>query len=288
MSGSALSKKLHKALGARIIRSQALPGGDIADVSLLELENHTYVVAKRPRMDQPDTTATEAMMLKYLAKNSALPVPKVLFQTRGMLVISYIPNSAQADSKQASENAAIHIAKLHQSTSNQFGFKENTCIGLLPQLNTFDNSWANFFKEQRLLAMARSCLNTGKIDQTFYDRIAQLSQKLCDLIPEEPKASLLHGDLWSGNMLFSQDKAVGFIDPAISYGHNEMDLAFIELMGGLSDHFFDAYQHAIPIDAGFHEERKFIYQLWPLLVHVRLFGGGYVQDVANILSKFGC
>lgn len=287
MSGSALSKKLHKALGARIIRSQALAGGDIADVSLLELENHTYVVAKRPRMDQPDTTATEAVMLKYLAKNSTLPVPKVLFHTRGMLVISYIPSNLQTDAKQGAESAAEHIANLHQNTSTQFGFKEDTCIGPLPQLNTPNDNWVSFFKQQRLLAMARSCLNTGKIDQALYARINEFSGKLDDLIPAEPKASLLHGDLWAGNMLFSDNNAVGFIDPAISYGHQEMDLAFIELMGGLDKRFFEAYHHQTPIDPDFHKERKHIYQLWPLLVHVRLFGGGYVNDVANILTKFG-
>lgn len=291
MAGS-ISQKLEAALGARIIRTRPLSGGDIADVSLLTLDDNRQVVAKRPRMDQPDTTAVEKMMLKHLGSKSDLPVPEVLFQSKGLLVISYLAHQGTTDAAAAAENVARHVAALHavrpKGSRPYFGFDKDTYIGPLPQLNKPEGDWRTFFIERRLLAMASSAARTGKMPNDLLDRVQQLSTKIEDLLPATPPSSLLHGDLWAGNMLIDGTKAVGFIDPAISYGHAEMDLAFIDLMGGLHQRFFDAYSSIRPIDTEFFETRKFLYQLWPLLVHVRLFGGGYVRQVEAILSRFGC
>ena len=284
--------KLAKALGGRIIKSRALAGGDIGDVSLLTLENHTEAVAKRPCADQPDTTAVEAMMLKHLSKQSALPVPKVLVQSNSMLVMSYIPNKGITDPIRAAESTAGHIANLHKvrpkSRKPFYGFEKETVIGPLPQINTPTENWCKFFTEHRLLGMAKSCMNVSRFDAEFMDRLKKLASKLPDMLPATPESSLLHGDLWAGNILVDGVKAVGFIDPAISYGHREMDLAFVAVMGGLDPAFFDAYHALYPIDAGFHEERKALYQLWPLLVHVRLFGGRYRGQIETILEQFDC
>jgi fructosamine-3-kinase len=284
------AQKLAAALGARITASRALPGGDIADVSLLTLDNHTEVVAKRPRMDQPDTTAVEAMMLKHLAKVSDLPVPKVLFQQKNMLVISYVPHKGVTNGQQAARDIAEHVAKLHDVTATAkkpYGFEKDTFIGPLPQVNTAAQNWVDFYRDNRLAKMVTSCQNVGRIDSVLVQRLERLAAKLGDFLPVTPKSSLLHGDLWAGNMLIDGGRAAAFIDPAISYGHHEMDLAFIDLMGGLDDAFWHAYEEHSPIEPGFVEERKAIYQLWPLLVHVRLFGGGYVGQVENTLTHFG-
>jgi len=286
-----LIAKLNKTLGSRVVGSRALPGGDIADVSLLSLENHTHVVAKRPRADQPDTTAVEAKMLKHLAAHSALPVPKVLFQAKGMLVMGYVPHKGTKDADSAAADVAAHIAALHQvrpkGKCTTYGFEADTFIGPLPQVNHPSDNWANFFVEQRLIAMAQSCVNTGKLNSKQMASVEALANKLPDYLPSKPESSLLHGDLWAGNMLIDGDRVAAFIDPAISYGHREMDLAFIDLMGGLSPAFFDTYNDLYPIEDGFFDERKALYQLWPLLVHVRLFGGGYVRQVEAILERFG-
>lgn len=289
MAGS-ISSKLETALGSRIIKSRPLSGGDIADVSLLSLEDGRSVVAKRPRMDQPDTTAVEKMMLKHLKSKSKLPVPEVLFQTKGLLVISHIPHAGAGDLVAASADVARHVAGLHavrpKGSRPYFGFDKDTYIGPLPQQNKASGNWVEFFREHRLLAMAGSATRTGKMPAELMDRIETLADKLPDLLPATPPSSLLHGDLWSGNMLLDGAKAAGFIDPAISYGHAEMDLAFIEMMGGLAPTFFDSYSEISPIDTEFHTVRKYIYKLWPLLVHVRLFGGGYVGQVEAVVSMF--
>lgn len=291
MTGS-ISAKLEAALGAKIIKSRPLSGGDMADVSLLTLEDGRNVVAKRPRMDQPDTTAVEKMMLKHLKSKSPLPVPEVLFQTKGILVISYIENMGTTDQEAVAASAAQNVSELHavrpRGSRPFYGFDKDTFIGPLQQRNKPGDNWVDFFRDHRLLAMASSATRTGKMPKDLMVRIEAIAGKLDDFLPATPPSSLLHGDLWAGNMLMDGDKVVGFIDPAISYGHAEMDLAFVQLMGGLSALFFDAYNELSPIEPGFFEERMAIYQLWPLLVHVRLFGGGYIQQAEGILAKFGC
>lgn len=288
MAGS-ISAKLEKGLGSRIVGSKPLSGGDIADVSLLTLEEGRQVVAKRPRMDQPDTTAIEKMMLKHLSAKSTLPVPEVLFQAKGVLVMSYIPHMGTSNGVSAARDVASHVAALHavrpKSKNPYYGFEKDTFIGPLPQQNKPSDNWVEFFKDRRLLAMAASSARTGKLPAASMKRIETLAERLNEFLPDVPKPSLLHGDLWAGNMLIDGDRIAGFIDPAISYGHNEMDLAFIDLMGGLDPAFFAAYGEQNPIEAAFFEKRKTIYQLWPLLVHVRLFGGGYVGQVDKALAE---
>lgn len=290
MSGS-ISQKLESALGSKILQSRPLRGGDIADVSLLTLADTRQVVAKRPRMDQPDTTAIEKMMLRHLKSKSALPVPDVLFQTAGLLVLSYVQHEGIGDAASASVDVARHVAALHtvQPKGNRpyYGLDKDTFIGPLPQLNNPAADWCSFFRDNRLLAMAGSAVRTGKLPADIMARIDIFAKKIGDFLPTTPKSSLLHGDLWAGNILIDGNRVAGFIDPAISYGHAEMDLAFIDLMGGLDPKFFEGYNEISAIDAGFEAKRKIIYQLWPLLVHVRLFGGGYVDQVSQRLEKLG-
>ncbi|TNE61692.1 MAG: fructosamine kinase [Alphaproteobacteria bacterium] len=282
-----LARQLEKALGAAVTGSRPMRGGDIADVSRLSLSDGRTVVAKRPRADQPDTTATEAMMLTYLAEHSPLPVPKVLYQADGILVMEHIAHAGSTNAHKAAISIAGPVAALHRVTGKRFGFQTDTVIGPLGQQNREDDNWCRFFTENRLLAMAGSCARVARLSPGTMARIEKLAQKLPDLLPASPAASLLHGDIWAGNMLIDGETVAAFIDPAISYGDREMDLAFIALMGGLDPVFFDAYHAQYAIDAGFTRERCAIYQLWPLLVHVRLFGGGYVGQVESILARFG-
>jgi fructosamine-3-kinase len=289
MAGT-FAKTLEKAVGSRPVKSRFLDGGDIADVSRITLDDGRDIVAKRPRMDQPDTTQIEAKMLTYLRDHSNLPVPEVLYQENGLLVIDYIENQKPTDTQLMAESVADHLSQLHTTenpeTKTPYGFSIDTVIGPLEQRNTYNSNWSQFYGQNRLHAMGDQIARTGKVKLAFMDKLDQLISKLDNFLPKTPKASLLHGDVWRGNMLFQDNKIAAFIDPAISYGHHEMDLAFIDLMGGLDPMFFDAYHQISTIDAGFHEERKAIYQLWPLLVHIKLFGGGYVKDAETILDRF--
>ncbi|UTW55190.1 fructosamine kinase family protein [Kordiimonas sp. SCSIO 12610] len=289
MAGT-FAKNLEKALGSRPVKSRFLDGGDIADVSKITLEDGREIVAKRPRMDQPDTTRTEAAMLTHLRAVSGVPVPAVLHQEAGLLVIEFIVNNKVTDPSAAATSVAENLSKLHIASNTNakepFGFDTDTFIGPLEQRNSQSANWVDFFAQNRLFAMGDQIARTGRVNSDFMHKLDALIKKLADFLPTNPKSSLLHGDVWRGNLLFLDNQIAGFIDPAISYGHHEMDLAFVDLMGGLDSIFFDAYNQFIKIETGFHEERKAIYQLWPLLVHIKLFGGGYVRDAETIMDHF--
>lgn len=281
-----LLDRIEKALDRHPLGLEALPGGDIALVYQVNFFDGEQLVCKVTRPKTPSTTNTEARMLGYLKNHSDLPVPDVIYVDDQMLIMTQL-EAGDGLSAGAQEDAARHIAALHSNKADQFGLGFGTVIGTLAQPNEQLDSWVEFFRDQRLMHMAEVSRDIGRIDEAFYARIYRFSKTLPDLIGEPAKPSLLHGDLWTGNVLVKGDKISGFIDPAIYYGHAEMDLAFSTLFGTFGQRFFDAYKEYRAIDPGFYEERRDIYNLWPLLVHVRLFGGSYVKTVSNILTRFG-
>ncbi|GAB4136743.1 MAG: fructosamine kinase family protein [Sphingomonadales bacterium] len=283
-----MNERLANALGVSVEAIKRLSGGSIADVSAAKLGDGRTVVVKQPRAGAMLSTLTvEAMMLRYLAEHSSLPVPEVLHVEDDVLVLSFIPHSGglTATGERAAGRA---IAALHDVTADKYGFDVSTVIGPLLQANDRNDDWMAFFRDQRLLDMGRACLDAGRIDTGDFMRLERLAGKLGALIPRRPAACLLHGDLWGGNILGDGDRVAGFVDPAIYYGDPEMDLAFATLFGSVGSAFFVGYQEIRSINKGFFDSRRELYHLWPLLVHVRLFGGGYWGQVEAILSRHGC
>ena len=144
-----------------------------------------------------------------------------------------------------------------------------------------------FFRERRLLYMGQEALRHGRLPKSIYKRIETFAAKLPEFLNEPVQPSLLHGDAWTGNILSVGDRITAFLDPAIYYGHPEIELAFTTLFSTFGRPFFERYNEISPLLPGFLEERRDIYNLFPLLVHVRLFGGGYVDQVDRILNQFG-
>lgn len=273
-------------LGEKVLSINPLAGGDIADVMLI-VTNHNKYVLKRPRAGQNDTTAIEAHMLRMLQKKSPLPVPTIIAQKDGMLLMDYIDHAGGSMRGNAAIDGARHIAGLHGVRGALYGYEIDTVIGPLTQINTPETSWVTFYGEHRLNDMAMRAHKAGRLPSVTLKRLENFITNLADYIPDNPEPSLLHGDLWGGNILVDNDHVAAFIDPAIYWGHAEIDLAFLTLFNSAGDDFFEAYSDINPIDAGFFEERRDIYNLWPLLVHVRLFGGSYVSSVESILNKVG-
>jgi fructosamine-3-kinase len=143
-----------------------------------------------------------------------------------------------------------------------------------------------FFRDQRLCYMARAARDAGRLPEALFGRIVDLSEKIDGLIEEPEAPSLIHGDIWSGNVLTKDNRVSGFLDPAVYYANPEIELAFITLFGTFGDTFFSHYEELRGIREGFFEVRRDIYNLYPLLVHVRLFGGGYVGAVESTLGRF--
>jgi fructosamine-3-kinase len=138
-----------------------------------------------------------------------------------------------------------------------------------------------------LLYMGRVAVESGRLPPALWQRVQRFADNLDRWLLEPERPSLLHGDVWTTNVLAQGDRITGFLDPAIYYGHVEIELAFTTLFGTFDQPFFECYQTLRPLRPGFFEERRDIYNLYPLLVHVRLFGGGYVGSVERILARFG-
>jgi fructosamine-3-kinase len=176
---------------------------------------------------------------------------------------------------------------LHNVRGDHFGFERDTLIGGLHQPNPRTTSWIDFFRDQRLFYMADEAARVDQLPGHFLHRLDQFAAHLGDWLSEPVHPSLIHGDAWTTNILASGGRITGFLDPAIYYAHPEIELAFMTLFNTFGTAFFRRYNELRPIQAGFFETRCDIYNLYPLLVHVRLFGGNYVASVDSILRRFG-
>jgi fructosamine-3-kinase len=283
MTDPTLSQRITDLTGAKIIAQSHLSGGCVAKVMRVDLDNGQSLVIK---VGVGANLDIEAAMLRYLTDHSPIRSPNVLYGDPGCLVMGFIANDGQM-SGSVQRDLAKQLAKQHAVTSDHYGLSFDTLIGGLHQPNTRSKSWITFFGEHRLRYMATAAHQEGILPTRLVNRIDKLIVKLGDLIADKPAASLLHGDLWGGNILCHDGKIAGLIDPAIYYGDREIDLAFGTLFGDLTPEFFEQYSEVSKIEPGFFEERRDLYNLYPLLVHVRLFGGSYVSSVDQILSRFG-
>jgi len=280
-----LPEIIARVTGSRPVRFQPMGGGCVADVREVTLENGHSIVAKAG--DAGANLVLEGYMLQYLRDPGGLPVPDVLYSDDELLLMSRI-ESAGGLSGGAQAEAADMLAALHGVMSDRFGFDRATVIGGLHQPNDEAQDWVAFFRDRRLLYMAAQALDAGCLAVPLMARVETLAGKLGNWLDNSATPSLIHGDMWGGNVLCSRGRISGFIDPAIYYADAEIELAFSTLFNTFGDAFFDRYAEHRPIRPGFFEERRALYNLYPLLVHVRLFGGSYVGSVEGTLKRFGC
>ena len=216
--------------------------------------------------------------LKVLKDTNTIRIPNVLCFDDDFLILEFIPPSNPNNAFW--EVFGQKLALMHKQTHSKFGLDFDNYIGSLCQDNTQNKNWTEFFIQNRLQAQ----LSIGNFSGTLLSDFDKLFQKLSNLFPNE-KPALLHGDLWSGNFLAKNGDTPMLIDPAIYYGNREMDIAMSKLFGGFNSDFYFAYNESHPLENGW-EERIQICNLYPLLVHVNLFGGAYINQVKNILSYY--
>ncbi|MGB3022738.1 MAG: fructosamine kinase family protein [Methyloceanibacter sp.] len=282
-----IKDRLESVLGARVSTLSPLPVGfGLAGFRVDLADGRRFAVKARQAGSRADLSL-EAYMLGELGRQSELPVPAVHVAEPDLLVMDYIETDGSGITPQVERHAAELIARLHATPRITFGYERDTLIGPLPQPNPPTTCWIPFFRDHRLLAMAKAAAAEGKLSATLLGRVERLASRLEDYLVEPSAPSLLHGDLWTGNLLLREDRVAGFIDPAIYCGHPEIELAFTTMFGTFGRAFFEAYEALLPLEPGFHEIRTDLYQLYPTLVHVRLFGSGYLAPIERTLNKLG-
>lgn len=247
-----------------------LSGGDLSEVLLVPREGQEPAVAK----GGPDVVA-EAQMLRALAM-AGVRVPAVEGDYGNVLLISYMA-SDDAFTPRAWADVGEQVAAMHGHHGDNYGWPTDYALGTVLLDNRQGLDWPAFWAEQRLIATA------SLLDRPWRERVERVAKRLAQLLPAQPEPSLLHGDLWSGNILVKDGALAALIDPACYYGDREVDLAMLCLFGSPADAFWDGYGK---LEAGW-EERRTVYQLFPALVHFRLFGGSYAGSLDRLLSAAG-
>jgi len=282
-----LESSLAAALGARVRGARPLAGGDINDAYEVILGDGREVFVKCNVSAPNDMFVAEARGLGWLAEAKALRVPAVLAASGANDLTPFLALELIRPAPRApdfDDRLGRGLAALHRHGAPAFGLDHDNYIGRLPQKNTFVVTWPEFYRVRRLGPQVKAAADAGlapaRLRRDFERLFAQL-EDLCG--PAEPPARL-HGDLWGGNLITDDRGEPCLIDPAVYGGHREIDLAMMKLFGGFGPRVFDAYKESFPLADGYRE-RVPLYQLYPLMVHVNLFGGGYLGQVEAALAR---
>lgn len=252
-------------LGATARDATALRGGMMAEIERVTLTDGSTIVAKSGA-----TARDEAAMLRSLDA-AGVPAPQVLSVRTDLLVMSDLGEDAGLD--QAWGDLGAVVRRLHSARGDDYGWEVDYAFGPVDIPNASADDWPTFWSERRLLQLAYD------LPADVARRVETVARDITGRLPDRPPASLLHGDLWTGNVIARDGRVVGLIDPACYYGHAEVDLAMLTLFATPGAAFWEAYKAEPDIAA-----RQPIYQLWPALVHLRLFGGSYRYLVERLLT----
>jgi fructosamine-3-kinase len=266
-----------------IAHKSSVGGGDINAAYCIEGSGQRYFV-KVNSAARADMFAAEAAGLAEIAHTQTIRVPQPLCHgnddTNSWLVLEYLANIRSGSPARLGEQ----LAALHRVTARQFGWHRANTIGATPQPNKQTNDWIAFWREQRLGFQLQLAARNG-----HGGALQRKGEKLLEKLPAffagyAPPPSLLHGDLWGGNYGFDEHGAPLIFDPAVYYGDREADLAMTELFGGFGATFYSAYDAAFPRAPGYRA-RKDLYNLYHILNHANLFGGGYARQAEGMVES---
>ncbi len=281
-----IEKELNKKLAANAHFSwQSVGGGSINSTYKITTTKQAFFVKINTRDVFENGFKEEVYGLQFLEKHSAL-VPKIMcegrFKQSIYLVLVWIESGSQ--SMRFWENFAYQLTELHKHNGPNFGLKYTNFMGQLPQKNTFSSSFSDFFIENRLQPQIKLAVDNRLLEKRHVSQFENVYKQLPGIFPLE-RPCAVHGDLWSGNFICNDKEKAVFIDPAVYYGHREIDLAMSRLFGGFSANFYDVYDEIYPLEIGFYN-RKDLYNLYPLLIHLNLFGSSYLRSIETIILQF--
>lgn len=282
-----MHSELARAVGLedRVVSARAVSGGDINAAWRVSLASGEELFVKTNADAPPGFFTREAEGLRWLAEARSLRIPivRAVGECPAFLALEWLEPGPPSPAHDAALGAGL--AALHRSGAPSFGFARDNFIGSLPQANEPLESWTEFLAERRLRPLLRRARDAGVLPRSLASRVETVAQRLPELAgPPEPP-SRLHGDLWSGNVHRDAAGLPCLVDPAVYGGHREVDLAMLRLFGGASPRAFDVYEEAFPLAPGW-EDRVALYQLYPLLVHVNLFGAGYLGSLESALARY--
>lgn len=266
----------------QIVSSYPVGGGCINQGIRLDTRSKTSFFLKTNLSAPKDMFFREGEGLLALRIEDGPQVPLPYLIDERFILLEYLQSSPRKS--QYWQIFGHQLANLHRVTSPHFGFTHDNYIGSTPQPNGWTEDGCQFFAEKRLLFQVNLAAQNGFADRQLVRQVEKLCTQLSQWIPDQP-ASLLHGDLWSGNVITGPQGEAAIIDPATHYGWAEAELAMTTLFGGFPDTFYQAYQEIRPLEAGY-QQRFPIYNLYHLLNHVNLFGYGYLDQVRSIVRGF--
>lgn len=264
---------------------QSVSGGSINDAYKLETSSGTFFLKTNSASRFPKMFEAETQGLKLLSASEFTipkPITTATLENDQFILMEWIEKGVPKE--KFWDEFGRSLAKLHSLSNQHFGLDHNNYIGSLPQSNSENETWADFYRSKRLLPQMKLAENNGRLTSGMKRGFDALFQELENIFPKE-KPSLVHGDLWSGNMMVAANGSPCIFDPAVYYCNRETDLAMMALFGGFGDSWVEAYNEVYPLENGWRD-RIPIGQLYPLMVHVNLFDGGYGSDVESILRKF--
>lgn len=270
-------------VGQPIAQVSPLAGGMISEVLKVEFRNGDLLVAKIG--DGAHDLRIEGYMLRYLREKSNLPVPAVCHEEAELLLMDYIDGATEWNAGSRAELGHL-LANCHQIVADCYGLERDTLIGPLHQPNEQSASWIEFFRKHRLQYMIGVASESGHLPSHLHGRLAEFADEVERYLIEPRRPVLIHGDMWRTNVITRGGRIAGIIDPALYYAHNEMELAYMTLFDGVGREFFAAYSQIQPIEDAFYDTRRHVYNLYPLLVHLTIFGEKYLQPLDAALRRF--
>ncbi len=262
----------------------AVGGGSINDAYRYSIGKDQFFMKYNEKVD--GIIEKEVDGLEAIANLNCIATPQVIafekIDKYEILVLPYIVSGLKTS--KAWEYFGYQLAEMHKKPASYYGWHQSNFIGSLHQTNEKTTDFIEFFIHQRLKPQIELAVRNNLLSSQENSQFEQLFKKLNEILPE-PKPSLVHGDLWSGNFMIGEEGTPYLIDPAIHYNFRETDIAFTHLFGGFDSRFYDAYNHQFPLAPGF-QTRISLYNIYPLLVHLNLFGTGYYSGVMNSLNQY--
>lgn len=262
---------------------RSISGGCINQGYAISSHNQTYFV-KINRADQVEMFGAEILGLQQMFKTKTIRVPAPICygvaDQSSYLVLEWLEFSS--GNSQSWVEMGQNLAKMHkEAIRDQFGWDVNNTIGSTPQINTWTNNWADFFAQHRIGYQLKLAKRKGG----SFPPVDEIIEGVRNLLKaHNPQPSLVHGDLWSGNAAVTVTGEPVILDPATYYGDREVDLAMTELFGGFPAGFYRGYHEIWPLDSGY-QQRKTLYNLYHILNHFNLFGGGYGSQASRMIQQ---